>query len=593
MLEHWDYLVIGLYLLFTMSIGWVCRKVAHNASDFFRGGGNMLWWMTGMSGIASGLSAWTFTAAACRVYEVGFFMIYLYWLWLPAYLIIFFFLARRFRQMRIITVAEGIRRRYGRFTEQFWIWVQIPANMMIGAMWLMTVSIFMSAAVGLPLNLCILILGIVVTCVSLGAGAWSVIASDFVQMTIIIAGTITVLIRALTLPEVGGASGFFEQIPAEFSNFSLAESPGVWIAFLVLSSLMRILQASDLSQEGAKFLSVKDGGQARKSALMLICGFILVPVVAFLPVMVCSIIYPDLSTVFPGLDNPTEGAYMAIAAHVLPRGMVGLIVCAMFAASISSMDTALNRNAGFCVRNFYIEFIKPKASEKEQVFVGRIFTLILAVVLISLATTLANNRTIGLFEFSNLVFSLVIPPMVVPAVFGFVYKKTPVWSGWSTVLVGFTAAFSAKTFISIDAAGKYVWGLSEMNSLESGDIKFITITTVTLVCSISWFFFTSLFYKRVTPEHKASINALFKDMRTPIDHVVEHSENRDAAQYHIVGTLNLILGCLLMCGFLIPNEPADRMVFIYCGGTVAGIGAILLSIYRKKMKAAHLQGGNG
>ena len=56
MLENWDYLVIGLYLLFTMSIGVVCRKVAKNSSDFFRGGGNMLWWMTGMSGLASGLS---------------------------------------------------------------------------------------------------------------------------------------------------------------------------------------------------------------------------------------------------------------------------------------------------------------------------------------------------------------------------------------------------------------------------------------------------------------------------------------------------------------------------------------------------------
>jgi SSS family solute:Na+ symporter len=456
---------------------------------------------------------------------------------------------------------------------------------MIGAMWLMTVSIFMSVAVGVPLNLCILILGIVVTCVSLGAGAWSVIASDFVQMTVIIVGTIAVLIRSLTLPEVGGVSGFMEKIPEQFTDFNLAEAPGIWIAFLLLSSIMRIFQASDLSQEGAKFLSVKDGIQAKKSALLLIVGYFLVPIVAFLPVMVCSFIYPDLSEVFPGMDNPTEGAYMAIAAHVLPRGMVGLIVCAMFAASISSMDTALNRNAGFCVRNFYIEFIKPKASEKEQLLMGRIFTALLAVVLITLATTLANNRTIGLFEFSNLVFSLVIPPMVVPAVFGFVYKKTPVWSGWTTVIVGFVAAFSAKNFISIDAAGKYVWGLDKMNSLESGDVTFITITTVTLLCSISWFFFTTLFYKRITPEHKESIEALFKDMRTPIDHVAEKTEDRDAAQYHIVGSLNLILGSLLMCGFLIPNTLGDRMVFIYCGGVVAGVGGILLSIYRKKMKA--------
>ncbi len=543
----------------------------------------MLWWMTGMSGIASGLSAWTFTAAACRVYQMGFFMIILYWLWIPAYLILYFYLARRFRQMRIITVADGIKRRYGRFTEQFWIWVQIPANLMIGSMWLMTVSIFMSAAVDISLNWCILVLGIVVTAVSLGAGAWSVIASDFIQMTIIIVGSMAVLVRAVTLPAVGGVEGFFKQIPAQFTDFSVAEAPGVWIVFLFLNSIMRIMQASDLSQEGAKFLSVKDGRQAKKSALMLMCGFTLVPLIAFIPVMICSFVYPNLAEVFPKMQNPTEGAYMAIAAHVLPQGMVGLIVCAMFAASISSIDTALNRNAGFCVKNFYKEFIRPDADEKEQLLMGRIFTVILALILIILATTLANNREMGLFEFSNLLFSLVIPPMVVPAVFGFVYKKTPVWSGWTTVIVGFLAAFATKIFVSIDAAGEYVWGLDRpMNSLESGDVTFVTITTITLCCSIAWFFFTSLFYKQVTPEHKASIEALFKDMRTPIDHVAEHSEDRDAVQYHVVGSLNLILGCLLILGALIPNNLSERMVFIYCGGAVALIGTILLLIYRRK-----------
>lgn len=588
MLGNWDYIVIVIYLIFTMSIGFVCRKVAHNASDFFRGGGSMMWWMTGLAGIAAGLSAWTFTAAATRVYETGFFMVYLYWIWFPAYLIIYFFLARRYRQMRVMTVAEGIRRRYGRFTEQFWIWVQIPANMMIGAMWLLTVSIFISAATDVPVQACILVLGFVVGCVSIGAGAWSVIISDVVQMIIIITATITVLIRSLMLPEIGGVGGLMEKIPDQFTDFSIVESPNVWIAFLVVSSLMRVMQASDLSQEGAKFLAVKDGKSAKKSALVLACGSLIIPIVAFLPVMACSILYPDLSAIFPNMENPTEGSYMAIATHVLPTGMVGLIVCAMFAASISSMDAALNRNAGFCVRNFYIQFIKKDASEKDQLLAGRVFTVALALLLITLALMVANNRELKLFELSNKVFSLVIPPMVVPAVFGFVYKRTPIWSGWSTVVVGFLAAFSANRYLEtmngLEWVSENIWGLSSMNSMESGDILFIATTAATLICSITWFFFTSIFYKKVTPEHKAAIEDLYKDMRTPIDHVAEKSEDRDAIQFKIVGALCVFLGSLLMFGVLIPNSPSERMVFIYCGGAIAIVGGILLSLYRRKMR---------
>ena len=610
MLEHWDYVVIVFYLVFTMSIGMVCRRVARNSSDFFRGGGNMLWWMTGMSGIASGLSAWTFTAAASRVYEMGFLMVILYWLWVPAYLLLYFYLASRFRQMRVITVADAIKRRFGRITEQFWVWVQVPCNMMIAAMWLMTVSIFISAAVGIPLNLCILVLGAAVTCVSIGAGTWSVIASDFLQITIILTCSITVLIRSLCLPEVGGISGFFDKIPEPFTKFSLAEAPSVWITFLLMSAVMRMMQATDLSQEGFRFLTSKDGDQAKKASLLMIVGFVVVPLIAFVPVMVCSFVIPNLGEIFPNLQNPMEGAYMGIAAHVLPTGMVGLIVCAMFAASISSIDTALNRNAGFFVRNVYLQFVRPKAGEKELLLMGRVFTAILAVILITLATTLANKRDIGLFEFSNLVFSLVVPPMVVPAVFGFVYRKTPSWSGWSTVLVGFGAAFLTKfgpdlvhRFFSVQASqagfingvGQHVFGVEGgMNAMERGDVTFVTITLITVTTSVSWFFFTSLFYKRSNPAHKDSVEDLFKDMNTPIDHVAERNENRDAMQYKLIGTLTLVFGSVLMLGVLIPNEFHERLLFIYCGGGINTVGMILLALHRKKKAALEQEtaGGN-
>ena len=47
MLSHYDLLVIGFYFLFMAMIGFVCRRFVGNTSDYFRGGGKMLWWMTG------------------------------------------------------------------------------------------------------------------------------------------------------------------------------------------------------------------------------------------------------------------------------------------------------------------------------------------------------------------------------------------------------------------------------------------------------------------------------------------------------------------------------------------------------------------
>src|SRR5688572_16858772 len=71
MLSHYDYLVIGFYFAFMAMIGIVCRKFIGNTSDYFRGGGKMLWWMAGSSAFMVSFSAWTFTGAASKAYEDG------------------------------------------------------------------------------------------------------------------------------------------------------------------------------------------------------------------------------------------------------------------------------------------------------------------------------------------------------------------------------------------------------------------------------------------------------------------------------------------------------------------------------------------
>ena len=71
MLSKYDYLVIGFYFVFMAMIGWVCRKFIGNTSDYFRGGGKMLWWMAGCSAFVAQFSAWTFTARPARRIWMG------------------------------------------------------------------------------------------------------------------------------------------------------------------------------------------------------------------------------------------------------------------------------------------------------------------------------------------------------------------------------------------------------------------------------------------------------------------------------------------------------------------------------------------
>ena len=106
-LSGWDYGIIVFYALFVSSIGLICRRLNKNSSDYFRGGGNMLWWVGGVSALVTGISTWTFTGGAAKCYLDGFLypLVGLFGA-IPA-MAILWYMAPRFRRMRVITAMEG------------------------------------------------------------------------------------------------------------------------------------------------------------------------------------------------------------------------------------------------------------------------------------------------------------------------------------------------------------------------------------------------------------------------------------------------------------------------------------------------------
>ena len=100
-------LIVGIYFVFLIVIGWIFRTFSSNTSDYFKGGGKMLWWMVGSTAFMTQFSAWSFTGAAGKAFSnaLGYFFNYL-------------FFAAKSRQVRVVTPIEGIRLRFGKVNEQ-------------------------------------------------------------------------------------------------------------------------------------------------------------------------------------------------------------------------------------------------------------------------------------------------------------------------------------------------------------------------------------------------------------------------------------------------------------------------------------------
>ena len=114
--------------------------------------------------------------------------------------------------------------------------------------------------------------------------------------------------------------------------------------------------------------------------------------------MVARVTHPDLAGAFPQLKNPQDASYFAIAMATMPSGMVGLLLSGIFAATMSSMDSGLNRNAGFFIKNFYEVVARPRASERELMVASLLTTLVMGAMVIAAGLWFASLSHLPIFD---------------------------------------------------------------------------------------------------------------------------------------------------------------------------------------------------
>ncbi len=608
MINGWDWLVIGIYLGFMLAVGVVCKRLNKNSSDYFRGGGQMLWWMSGMSMCISSISLWTFSAAGIRVYETGFYQVAAYAVALAGIPFLYYIFAQRFRRMRVITSADAIRRRYGRATEQVWVWLTVPINIFYSGVGLHIIAIFVGAALGISIYTTVIILGLVITFMAILGGAWAVAASDFLQGLVTVMIAIIVCIRTFMLPEVGGVSGFFEQLPAEFTNFNLWSRPIIWMPWLCTMAIIGTFRVMNIDDLGVYFLKVKDDRHARWQVILYTFTPLL-PLIVFLPIMASKWVVPEMDTLFPNLNRPEEGAYIAIAMKVLPQGMIGMLICAVFAAQMSTLDTGLNKSAGFFTCNFYRDMLRRNASEREMVWIGMLFTFVFGMFIIGIALAITNYRELNIFEFTLMLAPILQVPLVIPMVMGVIMRRTPGWAAWSSALVGIGTGLMVNlvwlTGPERIIAFADLLGLdTPLTDIEKGDFRFLAAWVAVMSMGFGWYFITRLFWFTTTDRFRANVDSFFADMHVPIgDHddditpvddallnkphepgdteTIVHID-RDRDQYSIIGWLTVAYACAVSLGALIPNQWPDRLLFLASGAALGLIGGFLLWQRRRR-----------
>lgn len=585
--SRYDVGIIAMYLLFLASMGWIFRRFNTESKDYFAGGYRQTWWLLGASSFISNFSCWTFTGAAGIAYTYGFLIFGVYCTDVLGFCIAYAWFAPRFRQLRLVTAMDALRLRFGRFNEQFFTWIGFIRSLGFAAVWLIGLSIILSTAFHFPPVPVILVTGVVVIVIALLGGNWAVAASDFIQLLVLM--SITIVVGVMTLVKIGGVGAFLAQIPA--THFEVLRPAGSipydWL-YLVTYLLSAVYDRNDI-QRAAKYIPAKDSKHARRSTLIPLFGYMIMPLFWFIPPLAAFTLAPNLMEQNL-MNNPSEASYIAVCLAVLPQGLIGLMIAAMFSATIASMDVALNKNAGFFVKNFYQPVLRKHATDRELFVAGEISTVVFGVLVVGLAMSVVMGSKISLFDAFLYLNAYLGLPLSIPMFLGMLIKKVPRWAGWGTTLFGVGVTVLLYDFLPT------VWGrelfapwLGETAYHYAITNRFVMTNMVGVPLIMLFFVATKLLYREPAGSAFERDSAeFFRRMETPVDFEKEVGGDNTAAQAGLLGRIAYLYGAFIVALVLIPNSFGDRIGIFACALIPLAVGLGLRRYARRHPPAGRV-----
>ena len=409
-----DWGIIILFFIFVLAIGWLASKTAgKNTSEYFLVGRSMPWWLLGISMVATTFSADTPNLVTGLVREGGVANNWAWWAFLITGMVTVFIFAKLWRRSNLDTDLGMYELRYGGKAASFLrgfraLYLGVLFNCLImGSVTLAAIKIG-QVMFGLDPVLTVVSVSVIVVFYSSIGGLKGVIWADFFQFVISMAGALYAAKVAISQPEIGSLSALISnpEISDKISLIPELSNPSVLVSMFIIPLAVQWWAVWYPGAEpggggyiAQRMLAAKDEKNAVGATLLFnFAHYALRPWPWIIVALASLIVYPDLASIqseFPNISSKYLGHDIAYPVMLtkLGSGWLGLVVASLIAAFMSTISTHLNWGSSYIVSDFYQRFVKPEASEKELVGVGRISTVMLMVISAIMALMVMENAT--------------------------------------------------------------------------------------------------------------------------------------------------------------------------------------------------------
>jgi solute:Na+ symporter, SSS family len=444
-----DYLILAIYFITVLGVGFMARRAIKNSSDFFLSGRSMPAWVTGLAFVSANLGALEIIGMAANGAQYGLMTLHYYWVGaVPAMVFLGIVMMPFYYGSKVRSVPEFLRRRFNRPTHLFNAVSFAVAQVLIAGVNLYALALILQALLGWPLWLSIVIgAAIVLSYITLG-GLSSAIYNEVLQFFVILAGLIPITIIGLV--KVGGWHGLVEKVQAgpigdaalhTFSDTGSTGNPlgANWIGIIFgLGFVLSFGYWTTNFAEVQRALSAKDMSAARRTPIIGAFPKLLIPAVTVIPGLIALVTVQGLGA--KEGDLTYNNAIPLLMRDLLPNGVLGVAVTGLVASFMAGMAANVSGFNTVFTYDIWQSYVRKDRPDGYYLRVGRIATIVGVIVGIGTAFIAAGFDNI--MNYIQALFSLFNAPLFATFIVGMFWKRMTPWAGFFSLVLGFLASLT-------------------------------------------------------------------------------------------------------------------------------------------------------
>jgi len=461
-----DYLIMIIYFLFVLGIGWFLKKYMKNANAFLEAGRSIPAWVAGLAFISTNLGALEVMGMTGSGMKYGMLTTHFYWIGaIPAMIFLALFMMPFYYGSKARSVPEFLKLRYDEKTRGLNAILFSVMTILASGISMYAMAILMEKVLGWNFNISLWISALIVLGYTYLGGLSSAIYNEVLQFFIIVIGLLPLVF--LSLKDVGGWGGLKESLAPiseangyaadafattwKYTGEAAANPLGVeW--FGILFGLGFVLS---FGYWCTNFLIVQRAfaaeskAAARKVPLIGALPKMFIPFLIIVPGIIALVLMNDPSKGFILPTDPSSGkpiydyTIIMLLKQYLPAGVLGLGITALLASFMSGMAGNVSAFNTVWTYDIYQSYIRKRtkdeaADDKHYLNVGRVATIF--GVLLSIASAYIASKFGNIMDFLQTIFSMINAPLFAVIFLGMFWKRTTGHAAFTGLLLGFLMA---------------------------------------------------------------------------------------------------------------------------------------------------------